>query len=258
MHVKWGVAILAQAIWSLFCSLERSVQCVAAMSDAFRERMHRFVEAARLAAEAEPWHPLATFCERVCHASEMAVRGSGLESNLKQYNQQLRKEYAAHLAAEAGRPQPQTPPRGTKRPAAETPPNVLRRRCTSEASALSYDSPLLTEADLHHQVVRFIRSTYVNILIIPGLGENQITTDMRLESWRKGYTKGQPDLMIPHPVGNFIGLAIELKKPGTQCVPSESQLAVLKRLSESGWLILISDSLEDVLEVLAIYCDNIV
>ena len=37
---------------------------------------------------------------------------------------------------------------------------------------------------------------YPDSILAAGLGENQDTEDKRLYSYRKGYMKGQPDLMI--------------------------------------------------------------
>ena len=71
------------------------------------------------------------------------------------------------------------------------------------------------------EIVEFIRKRYPDVLIVAGLGENQITSEMRLESWRKGYTKGQPDIMLPVKSGCKVGLALELKSPGWNGEASE-------------------------------------
>ena len=47
-----------------------------------------------------------------------------------------------------------------------------------------------------YDVVRYIRWNYHNIKIKPGLGENQIAQFLRMVSKAKGYTKGQPDLIL--------------------------------------------------------------
>ena len=52
------------------------------------------------------------------------------------------------------------------------------------------------ETDLHCKVVHLIRNYYPKALIVPGLGENQDTPFKRIDSWKKGYTKGQSDLMV--------------------------------------------------------------
>ena len=70
---------------------------------------------------------------------------------------------------------------------------------------------IINETDLHVAVVKYIRENYPQAIIVPGLGEYQNTKELRLESWRKGYTKGQPDLLILNSsMGDGVkGLAIE-------------------------------------------------
>ena len=52
------------------------------------------------------------------------------------------------------------------------------------------------ETDLHYKVVDLIRKYYPDTDIVAGLGENQDIDDKRLLSYKKGYMRGQPDLMI--------------------------------------------------------------
>ena len=52
------------------------------------------------------------------------------------------------------------------------------------------------ETDLHYKVVGMIRRFYPDSMLIAGLGENQDTEDKRLDSYRKGYMKGQHDMMV--------------------------------------------------------------
>ena len=52
------------------------------------------------------------------------------------------------------------------------------------------------ETDLHYKVVDLIRRYYPDSILVAGLGENQDTEDKRLDSYKKGYTRGQPDLMV--------------------------------------------------------------
>ena len=46
------------------------------------------------------------------------------------------------------------------------------------------------ETDLHCKVVHLTRNYYPKALIVAGLGENQDTPSKRIDSWKKGYTKG--------------------------------------------------------------------
>ena len=64
-----------------------------------------------------------------------------------------------------------------------------------------------------------IRRFYPDSILVAGLGENQDTEDKRLDSYKKGYGIGQPDLMVFNYHKDFEGLFIEVKSPsGKYCV----------------------------------------
>ena len=69
------------------------------------------------------------------------------------------------------------------------------------------------ETDLHFKIVDFIRKFYPDSILVAGLGENQDTEDKRLDSYKKGYVRGQPDLMVLNYHKDFEGLSIEFKSP---------------------------------------------
>ena len=50
------------------------------------------------------------------------------------------------------------------------------------------------ETDLYCKVGHLIRNCYPNAIMVAGLEENQDASSKRIDSWKKGYTKGQPDL----------------------------------------------------------------
>ena len=66
------------------------------------------------------------------------------------------------------------------------------------------------ETDLHVKVVSFLKKRYPQSLFTITLGENQRTSAMRIESHRKGYLRGSPDLIInnlhKHYTGSSIGV----------------------------------------------------
>ena len=76
---------------------------------------------------------------------------------------------------------------------------------------------------------------------MPGLGAYQNTKELRVECWKKGYTKGQPDLLILNSsVGDGVrGLAIEFKTPKGTGEVSLEQMRFLARLRKQGWLALV-------------------
>ena len=69
------------------------------------------------------------------------------------------------------------------------------------------------ETDLHCKVVDYIRRFYPEAIIVAGLGELQDTCSKRISSWKKGYTKGQPDLMTMNFRKDYSGCCIEFKSP---------------------------------------------
>ena len=85
-----------------------------------------------------------------------------------------------------------------------------------------YDNPynkmimIGNETDLHYKVVGMIRGFYPDTILVAGLWENQDTEDKRLDSYRKGYMKGQPDLIILNYHKDFLGLSIEFKSESMQ------------------------------------------
>lgn len=52
------------------------------------------------------------------------------------------------------------------------------------------------ETGLYYKGVSYMRRFYPDSIIIVGLGENQDTTYKRIDSWKKGNTKGQHDITI--------------------------------------------------------------
>ena len=93
-----------------------------------------------------------------------------------------------------------------------------------------FDSPwnkmimISHEKELHYTVVNLIRNYYPDSLLVAGLGENQDTEEKRLNSYKKGYSRGQPDLMILDYHKDYNGLCIEFKSPTNNYEVSESQL----------------------------------
>jgi prophage antirepressor-like protein len=115
---------------------------------------------------------------------------------------------------------------------------------------------LMNENDLHFKVVDFIRKYWPEALRIAGLGELQDSDDKRIEAWRKGYTKGQPDLIIMEKTSNFAGLVIELKTPLGCGTASPEQLAILEKLKSQGYSTLLSCDYDEILTTILQYRDK--
>ena len=78
-----------------------------------------------------------------------------------------------------------------------------------------YNKMIMTgnETDLHYKVVGMIRRFYPDSILVAGLGELQDTEDKGLDSYRRGYLKGQPDLMITNYHKQFRACALNSNLP---------------------------------------------
>ena len=95
--------------------------------------------------------------------------------------------------------------------------------------------------DLHYKVVDLIRRYYPDNILIAGLGENQDTEDKRLDSYMKGYTRGQPDLMVLNYHKDYKGLSIEFKSPTNNYHVSEAQKEMKKKYRNNGYVFVLNN-----------------
>ena len=65
------------------------------------------------------------------------------------------------------------------------------------------------EMDLHVKVVSFLKKRYPHSLFTVTLGENQDTVHKRIDSFKKGYLHGSPDLIINNLHKHYTGFCIE-------------------------------------------------
>ena len=105
---------------------------------------------------------------------------------------------------------------------------------------------LMCEMDLHYKVVDFIRKFFEEAIVVAGLGELQDTSDKRIDAWKKGYTAGQPDILILNRARKFSGLAIEFKTPLCQRIASPKQEVFLQALQKNTYETLISNSYDEI------------
>ena len=69
------------------------------------------------------------------------------------------------------------------------------------------------ETDLHVKVVSFLKKRYPQSLFTVTLDENQDTAFKRIDSFKKGYLRGSPDLIINNLHKHYTGFCIEMKSP---------------------------------------------
>ena len=122
-----------------------------------------------------------------------------------------------------------------------------------------FDSPwnkMITignETELHYKVVQLIRNYYPDSILVAGLGENQDTEDKRLDSYKKGYQRGQPDLMILDYHKDFKGLCIEFKSPTNNYSVSESQLKMKEKYCKNNYAFILSNDYDKISKLLHKY-----
>ena len=109
-----------------------------------------------------------------------------------------------------------------------------------------FDNPrnkmISNETDLHYKVVDMIRRFCPDSILVAGLGELQDTEDKRLDSNKKGYMKGQPDLVILNSYKDFMGLGVEFKSPTGYYHVSDAQKETKKRYVDNGYAFILSNN----------------
>ena len=115
-----------------------------------------------------------------------------------------------------------------------------------------FDSPcnkmimISNEKELHYKVVNLIKKYYPDAILVAGLGENQDTEEKRLDSYKKGYQRGQPDLMILDYHKDYKGLCIEFKSPTNNYVVSESQLKMKDKYKKNNYAFILSNDYDSI------------
>ena len=119
-----------------------------------------------------------------------------------------------------------------------------------------FDSPwnkmimISNERDLHYKVVQLIRNYYPDSILVAGLGENQDTEDKRLDSYKKGYQRGTPDLMVLNYHNYYKGLCIEFKSPTNNYEVSESQLKMKAQYCKNNYAFILSNDYDKISKLL--------
>ena len=113
------------------------------------------------------------------------------------------------------------------------------------------------EMDLHSKVVHLIRNFYPEAIMVPGLGENQDTSEKRINSWKMGYQRGQPDLMILNFHKDYNGLCIEFKSPTNYYEVSDSQQEMKERYQKNCYKFILSNDYDYICKRLHNYMDGV-
>ena len=109
------------------------------------------------------------------------------------------------------------------------------------------------ETDLHVKVVSFLKKRYPHSLFTVTLGENQDTVHKRIDSFKKGYLRGSPDLIINNLHKHYTGFCIEFKNPKGNGVLSPDQSMMLRQYQNNGFKTLISNDYDQITEQIIEY-----
>ena len=110
-----------------------------------------------------------------------------------------------------------------------------------------------SETDLHVKVVSFLKKRYPQSLFTVTLGENQDTVHKRIDSFKKGYLCGSPDLIINNLHKHYTGFCIEFKSPKGNGVLSPDQSMILQQYQNNGFKILVSNDYDQIIEQIIEY-----
>ena len=109
------------------------------------------------------------------------------------------------------------------------------------------------ETDLHVKVVHFLKKRYPHSHFTVMLGKNQCTSAMRIDSYKKGYLHGSPDLIINNLHKHYTGFAIEFKSPKENGVLSPDQSMMLQQYQNNGFKTLVSNDYDHIIKQLIEY-----
>ena len=109
------------------------------------------------------------------------------------------------------------------------------------------------ETDLHVKVVSFLKKRYPHSLFTVTLGENQDTVHKGIDSFKKGYLHGSPDLIINNLHKHYTGFCIEFKSPNGRGVLSPDQSIMLQQYQSNGFKTLVSNDYDHIIEQIIEY-----
>ena len=109
------------------------------------------------------------------------------------------------------------------------------------------------EMDLHVKVVSFLKKRYPHNLFTVTLGENQDTVHKRIDSIKKGYLRGSPDLIINNLHKHYTGFCIEFNSPKGNGVLSPDQSMILLQYQNNDFKTLVSNDYDHIIEQIIEY-----
>ena len=112
-----------------------------------------------------------------------------------------------------------------------------------------------SETDLHIKVVHFLKKRYPHSLFTVTLGDNQDTVYKRIDSFKKGYLRCSPDLIINNLHKCYMGFYIKMKNPKANGVLSPDQSMMLRQYQNNGFKTLVSNDYDHIIEQIHIFAE---
>ena len=113
------------------------------------------------------------------------------------------------------------------------------------------------ENDLQLEIVKLLRKS--GLLFSCSHTTEMLDTDSkRIDAKKQGYTVGMPDIMIYSAKSTFSGMAIELKNTWGTGEVSSHQKKIMDELESNNWLILVSNDLVELAEMILLYKNNLI
>ena len=109
------------------------------------------------------------------------------------------------------------------------------------------------ETDLHVKVISFLKKRYPHSPFTVTLGESQTTSHMRIDSFKKGYLRGSPDLIINNLHKHYTGSCIEFKSANGRGVLSPDQSIMLQQYQSNGFKTLVSNDYDHIIQQIIEY-----
>ena len=104
------------------------------------------------------------------------------------------------------------------------------------------------EADLHTKVVSFLKKRYPYSIFAATIDKNQDTCNKRIESHKKGYLRGSPDLIINNLHKHYTGFVTEFKNPNGKGILSYDQSKMSRQYQNNGFKTLVSNDHDFIIE----------
>ena len=115
-----------------------------------------------------------------------------------------------------------------------------------------YDNTLTfkiaNEMDLHVKVVSFLKKRSPHSLFTVTLGENQDTAHKRIDSFKKEYLRGSPDMIINNLHKRYTGFCLEFKSPKGNGILSPDQSMILLQYQNNGFKTLESNDYDHIMK----------